>query len=813
MSDWTEIEKLQADFQRTQLSITTQKLSERNCIEILSKLQEMKLLDVLHSMDGKEYLTPKHLAREIRDELYVHGGRVNLVEIQQSLNVDFSHVEAKANEIVKSDRHLQMVCGQMIQSEYLDQLAEDINDTLQSLGQLTIAEISKNYDLPGDFIVPELISRFGKVIDGQIDEVNRDAIFTKSFIARHKARIRGVLSAVTRPMMLSAFITGHDLSLKLLFSIVDELIAEGRIKGQIVGGRSEKSTFLPAIHTQTQNQWIDSFYSQNNYIEYDAVARLGISEPQSYLKRRFGSSKHNMLFLNTLCVGEMLVDRVVASVDETLTDGEWFDITTLLPTSFSEDDCSQLLLHIRQTGKKDKTLVDFQIIAKVYVVNTKFVESCKKYFDGLMKTKANQEAKKASVFALTEDERKEFSNYNAGESSRKADKRDDRRKKAQEGSGSTKRDFGGSGVGSREVKTKGKDKKRLKWKKEQEEMVEKNPKSRQNQDEVLFMDVDEICDVLQKNLLDCPENLLEEIAEQLQKPLQQSFQTMLKSVFLLTTQQHKEKDKTTKETSEKSSSQSDATPSSGIRSRKQFEEEINTMWASARLSAEAIKVFPDNTDTPVSLTKHLLKTICTDLTNIIFLMTAHEFLPAIEIESEMSQEIRLKLLSRFPENVKTPLTQLHNSLNSKTLESFEESLDLASDRNACSFKLKSADKKKDRQFIHTHKISLLNKLETENDPAMALHLCCSIIFQNVTGYMIHTPGKCVPDILNHLSRTIDKEVHSVIQQYLEMIMKLTMEQNKSCKDESEIQSIQSRLSEGLPAIRKLATTKKKSTAS
>lgn len=71
-----------------------------------------------------------------------------------------------------------------------------------------------------------------------------------------------------------------------------------------------------------------SIYITNMFLfsEYDAVARLGISDPQSYLKRRFGSEK-GILFLKTLCVGEMLVDRVVASVEETLRDGEWFDAT------------------------------------------------------------------------------------------------------------------------------------------------------------------------------------------------------------------------------------------------------------------------------------------------------------------------------------------------------------------------------------------------------------------------------------------------------------------------------------------------------
>ena len=49
-------------------------------------------------------------------------------------------------------------------------------------------------------------------------------------------------------------------------AIVEELIKEGRIRGQVEGGRSEKSTFLPNIHTETQNHWIDNFFAQNNYL-------------------------------------------------------------------------------------------------------------------------------------------------------------------------------------------------------------------------------------------------------------------------------------------------------------------------------------------------------------------------------------------------------------------------------------------------------------------------------------------------------------------------------------------------------------------
>jgi hypothetical protein len=35
-----------------------------------------KLLDVIFTTDGKEYVTPQQLSREIQDELYVNGGKI-----------------------------------------------------------------------------------------------------------------------------------------------------------------------------------------------------------------------------------------------------------------------------------------------------------------------------------------------------------------------------------------------------------------------------------------------------------------------------------------------------------------------------------------------------------------------------------------------------------------------------------------------------------------------------------------------------------------------------------------------------------------
>jgi len=55
------------------------RLSERNCVEIVQCLVELKLIEVVHTTDGKEYLTPNELGKEIREELTVRGGTIPLI--------------------------------------------------------------------------------------------------------------------------------------------------------------------------------------------------------------------------------------------------------------------------------------------------------------------------------------------------------------------------------------------------------------------------------------------------------------------------------------------------------------------------------------------------------------------------------------------------------------------------------------------------------------------------------------------------------------------------------------------------------------
>ena len=63
-----------------------------------------------------------------------------------------------------------------------------------------------------------------------------------------------------------------------------------------------KATYVPANYAKAQNDWVENFFLQNGYLEYDALIRLGISDPKSTIKRKFTNDK--ITFLKSCCVGE-----------------------------------------------------------------------------------------------------------------------------------------------------------------------------------------------------------------------------------------------------------------------------------------------------------------------------------------------------------------------------------------------------------------------------------------------------------------------------------------------------------------------------
>ena len=64
---------------------------------------------------------------------------------------------------------MNFVLGQLVDTTYLDFIAEEINEKLQLEGTVSISTITKEYDLPSEFLQEEVLARLGSVIEGYRD--------------------------------------------------------------------------------------------------------------------------------------------------------------------------------------------------------------------------------------------------------------------------------------------------------------------------------------------------------------------------------------------------------------------------------------------------------------------------------------------------------------------------------------------------------------------------------------------------------------------------------------------------------------------
>lgn len=86
------------------------------------KLVNSGRLNLFYTSTGKEFLTPKQLEREIQDELLQNRGlkdplflgRVSLLDLQNVIDVDLSHIENCVSSLVKKNPTLQLIHGDLV---------------------------------------------------------------------------------------------------------------------------------------------------------------------------------------------------------------------------------------------------------------------------------------------------------------------------------------------------------------------------------------------------------------------------------------------------------------------------------------------------------------------------------------------------------------------------------------------------------------------------------------------------------------------------------------------------------------------------
>ncbi|XP_052895076.1 E3 UFM1-protein ligase 1 homolog [Anopheles moucheti] len=777
MADWDEIKRLAADFQKAQLTTSLQRLSERNCIEIVKLLIDKGLIDVIYTNDGKEYLTQDHLLQEVKDELYVRGGRVNLIELAKVLNVDFAKIEYIAKRLVDREPDLHLLLGQLIEASYIQRVASEINQKLVQYGEINIGQLTTAYDLPTDFILNQIVlGNLHKIIFAKQDPTNAHIFFTQSYIMRNKAKIRGALAAITKPTPISVILNLTDVPARILYMSLNELSSLGSVTVQSPAGQ-----YIPHVYERMQADYVKDYFQQNGYITNDTVAKLGVSDVRSFVRTRLPEEK--LIYMKNCIVSNRLIERVTYAMDVCISSNSYLDMSTILPPAFSNDNMEEILSHVLTPAVRKQTYVFGTVVLTV-----KFMDECVKGCQELV----NEHAKRAvesgnyqKYMAEKMMQQQDVDHFAMDEG--KVDKREERRKKAATGKG-------GGGAQGRETKTKS-TKKHARGNKgnamDSDDDVEMQSgaggKKSGKEPHIELITVKEIAKVVEKTLE--PEGL-----EMLDKDLANHYYPILSKQALAKAHE-------LYELSLQKSNQNRRQTHASI------QEKLNTLYNDIRLYEKGLKLFPS--DVQGQLLKYLLKTFGTDVCNEICLYVAAECNLNTNFNAPLTAEQRTKIANDSGAEYRASLQTLCKSLTaSETVEDFLEKTEKA--MQACSMMLKKIDKKKDRNLILCHKHGLLEQLTNCTDPALVLHLAVLIIFTISTQTMLHASGRHVSSILSFLQTVLTADDSKVFTNYHDLVLKLLSTESVTTEEaKSNAEDITKQLSEQTPIVKSIAGNFKK----
>lgn len=218
---------------------------------MVNLLIERELINVVFTVDGKEYITPEHLQRELEDELYAHGGCIHLVELAKNLNVDQSRINSLAESIAKDNNDIHLILGYLLNEEYCRNIATEINDNLSQKGEISVFELAGHYSLPTEFLLHNIMEKYlGSIIHAKQDSEDNMKFFTLKYLARCRAKLKGSLIGLTMPTPVSTFFQNIGAQESIYHALISELNPTG-----VITSKQKGALYIPYVYSKTQ-VWI-----------------------------------------------------------------------------------------------------------------------------------------------------------------------------------------------------------------------------------------------------------------------------------------------------------------------------------------------------------------------------------------------------------------------------------------------------------------------------------------------------------------------------------------------------------------------------
>ncbi|XP_030967664.1 E3 UFM1-protein ligase 1 homolog isoform X1 [Quercus lobata] len=766
-----ELLELQRQFESAQLAKSSIRLSERNVVELVQKLHELHIIDfdLLHTVSGKEYITPEQLRHEMVVEIKKLG-RVSLIDLADTTGVDLYYVESQAQYVVSDDPGLMLFQGEIISQSYWDSMAEEINDRLQECSQIALAEIATQLNVGSEMVTSVLEPRLGTLVKGRLEG---GQLYTPAYVARVSAMVRGSARGITVPTNLSALwsslqqqlhemdgASGVAIDGSFFQSLFNGIVKEGKVLGSLRAGVH----WTPNVFAIAQKECVDSFFSQNSFISYENLHKLGISQPVQFLQSRYPEG----VPLVSVFVHPSMIEMLDAATEDALEGGSWIDSLSVLPASFGPQDAFKIMSlcpSVQLALKSNKALV----FGESYVFSNGFV---KVVYDRMEKELEHVSVSGSSGIILSDDSQfvnaakvghdsnRSIESFDTGSetgnSKQAVEKGPKKRKGKSAGNAGAPESVSDNQeyvpTKSKKNQRKGKDTSSLQV---SDSRTGAKKESVRAKDDNLSIPSEEW--VMQKILMlvpdfeeqgvDDPETILRPLANHLRPMLINSLKARRKAVFTENADRIK-------------------------RLLDNLQRKLDESFLSMQLYERALDLFEDDQSTTVILHRHLLRTAAASiLDTLLHNLDIHNKLKnGIEVEEAQNSESvslspgeRTAIAKSFPGSLLNKALAVVDALEGKRVETFMDAFREIVEESG--LLLKKLDKKLERTLLHSYRKDLTSQVSAETDPVSLLAKVVSLLYIQVHHKALQAPGRAISVAVSRLKDKLDDSAYKILTDY------------------------------------------------
>jgi len=200
----------------------------------------------------------------------------------------------------------------------------------------------------------------------------------------------------------------------------------------------------------------------------------------------------------------------------------------------------------------------------------------------------------------------------------------------------------------------------------------------------------------------------------------------------------------------------------------------------------------------VQLQKHLLKTLCTDVANIVARDIAQQHKINVPDSPSLSAADRNTLLSQLPPASAKSIEKLFTLLTKQSVDDFIAALGPLADEVQLQL-VKKLDKKKETQLLQMHTEDLTKQLGVEANPATAFHQAVLIMYIRCFSHLLHAPPKNIQLLVARLQQKLPKKVFDKVKDFQNGVVRYL-----TVKTKEEKESEEEKLKEKLDELKELA---------